>query len=238
MGRMLATGLRKPENWALVAFFFSKPSPIVTSAPSPLARLADQPYLLLSLTSLFWAGNAIIGRAAAGHFPPVTLSFLRWACAFLVILPFAWRHLIADRKVIRRHLPLMVAISIIGISTFNTLQYTALQYTTAINILLLQSTGPLFVALWALIVLGARLTAMQALGITASMLGVVVIILHGDLAQLVAIDFNRGDLMFLAAMAIFGLYTALTQRRPQMHAFSFLAFTFGCGALFLVPLLI
>ena len=197
----------------------------MTSAPRPLARLADQPYLLLSLTSLFWAGNAIVGRAAAGHFPPVTLSFLRWTCAFLVILPFAWRHLIADRKVIRKHLALMVAISIIGISTFNTLQYTALQYTTAINILLLRSTGPLFVALWALIVLRARLTAMQALGITASMLGVVVIILHGDIAQLVAIDFNHGDLMFLGAMAIFGLYTALAQRRPTMHALSFLAFT-------------
>ncbi|WP_322515899.1 DMT family transporter [Rhodopseudomonas palustris] len=206
------------------------------SAPRLFARLADQPYLLLSLTSLFWAGNAIVGRAAAGHFPPVTLSFLRWACAFLIVLPFAARHLIADWGVIRRHLGLMIAISIIGISTFNTLQYTALQYTTAINILLLQSTGPLFVAVWALIVLGIRLTLTQALGIMTSMVGVVVIILHGDIAQLAAIDLNRGDLMFVAAMAVFGLYTALTQRRPSMHALSFLAFSFGCGALFLIPL--
>jgi drug/metabolite transporter (DMT)-like permease len=208
----------------------------VTSAPRPFARLADQPYLLLSLTSLFWAGNAIVGRAAAGHFPPVTLSFLRWACAFLVVAPFAWRHLTADWHLIRKHLGLMVAVSIIGISTFNTLQYTALQYTTALNILLLQSTGPLFVAIWALIVLRVRLTPTQALGITASMLGVVVIILHGDIAQLAAIDLNRGDLMFIGALATFGLYTTLTQRRPPMHALSFLAFTFGCGALFLIPL--
>ncbi|ABE41118.1 protein of unknown function DUF6, transmembrane [Rhodopseudomonas palustris BisB5] len=210
----------------------------VPSAPHPFARLTDQPYLLLSLTSLFWAGNAIVGRAAAGHFPPVTLSFLRWAFAFLLVAPFAWRHLIADWKVIRKHLVVMVAISIIGISTFNTLQYTALQYTTALNILLLQSTAPLFVAIWALIVLGARLTLTQALGIMASMAGVVVIILHGDLAQITAIDLNRGDLMFIGALATFGLYTTLTQRRPAMHALSFLAFTFGCGALFLIPLLI
>lgn len=210
-----------------------------TTPPAETHRfgwISDQPYLLLSLTSLFWAGNAIVGRAVAGQFPPVTLSFLRWAVAFVIVAPFAWRHLIADWKAIRRHLPLMVTVSIIGISTFNTLQYTALQYTTALNVLLLQSTGPLFVALWALIVLRARLTVTQALGIGASMLGVVVIILHGNIAELAAIELNRGDLLFIGALATFGLYTALTQKRPQMHALSFLAFTFGCGALFLIPL--
>lgn len=199
--------------------------------------LSDQPYLLLSLTSLFWAGNAIVGRAAAGHFPPVTLSFLRWACAFLIVLPFAWRHLAQDWKHIRQHLPLMIGISIAGISIFNTLQYTALEYTTALNILLLQSTAPLFVAMWSLIVLRVRLTLTQAAGIVVSMLGVFVIILHGDVTQLAHIDLNRGDLLFITALAIFGLYTTLTQRRPAMHALSFLAFTFGCGALFLIPLL-
>ncbi|QDL98852.1 DMT family transporter [Rhodopseudomonas palustris] len=210
-----------------------------TTPPAEAHRfgwISDQPYLLLSLTSLFWAGNAIVGRAVAGHFPPVTLSFLRWAVAFMIVAPFAWRHLIADWKVIRRHLPLMVTVSIIGISTFNTLQYTALQYTTALNVLLLQSTAPLFVALWALIVLRARLTATQALGIAASMIGVVVIILHGNIAELAAIELNLGDLLFIGALATFGLYTALTQKRPQMHALSFLSFTFGCGALFLIPL--
>ncbi|MBB5047104.1 drug/metabolite transporter (DMT)-like permease [Rhodopseudomonas rhenobacensis] len=206
--------------------------------PHRFAWLSDQPYLLLSLTPAFWAGNAIVGRAAAGHFPPVTLSFLRWAVAFLIVLPFAWPHLKRDWHEIRRSLGLMIAISVIGISAFNTLQYTALEYTTALNILLLQSTGPLFVAIWSLIVLGVRLTLAQALGVLVSMLGVVVILLHGDLRQLADIDLNRGDLFFIIAMALFGLYSALSQRRPTIHGMSFLAFTFGCGALFLVPLLV
>ena len=67
-----------------------------SSHPHRFGWVSDQPYLLLSLTSLFWAGNAIVGRLAAGHFPPVTLSFLRWSCAFLIVLPFAWRHLRQD----------------------------------------------------------------------------------------------------------------------------------------------
>ncbi|MGO3933313.1 DMT family transporter [Rhodopseudomonas pseudopalustris] len=209
-----------------------------SSHPHRFGWVSDQPYLLLSLTSLFWAGNAIVGRLAAGHFPPVTLSILRWSCAFLIVLPFAWRHLRQDWHEIRRRLPLMLAISISGISIFNTLQYTALESTTALNILLLQSTAPLFVALWSLIILGVRLTLTQALGILVSMAGVFVILLRGDVTQLAKIELNRGDIIFITALAIFGLYSALTQRRPAIHGLSFLAFTFGCGALFLFPPLV
>ena len=90
--------------------------------------------------------------------------------------------------------------------------------------------------MWSLIVLGVRLTLTQALGIMVSMVGVVVIIMHGDLTALAGIELNRGDLMFIAALAIFGLYSALTPQRPAIHALSFLAFTFGCGALLLIPL--
>src|SRR5215831_20389000 len=83
--------------------------------------LANQPYLLLSFTALFWAGNAIVGRLAAGHIPPVTLSFLRWGLAFLTILPVAWPHVRRDWPMIRSRLGLMVILSITGISAFNTM---------------------------------------------------------------------------------------------------------------------
>ena len=46
--------------------------------------LSDQPYLLLSLTSLFWAGNTVLGRFVVGHIPPMTLAFGRWAGAFMI----------------------------------------------------------------------------------------------------------------------------------------------------------
>src|SRR5258705_4018269 len=115
-----------------------------TTARQPSGNwIANQPYLLLCITVLCWAGNAIVGRLAAGHIPPVTLSFLRWSLAFLIILPFAWKHLVRDWPAIRSRLGLMVMLSIAGISTFNTLQYWALEHTQALNTLLLQSAGPL-----------------------------------------------------------------------------------------------
>ena len=61
------------------------------SEPTSNARsgnwIANQPYLLLSITAMCWAGNAIVGRLAAGHIPPVTFAFLRWSLAFLIMLP-------------------------------------------------------------------------------------------------------------------------------------------------------
>ena len=210
-----------------------------TSGAAPSGNwLANQPYLLLSITALCWAGNAIVGRLAAGHIPPVTLSFLRWSLAFLIILPFAWKHLVRDWPAIRARLGTMIFLSVTGIATFNTMQYWALEHTQALNTLLLQSAGPLFVAVWSLILLGVRLTLAQAGGVLLSMTGVLVILLHGDLTALASIEFSKGDVIFIVALAIFGLYSVLSLKRPQIHGLSFVGFTFGCGAAALVPLLI
>src|SRR5438874_9473741 len=198
--------------------------------------LGNQPYLLLSITALCWAGNAIVGRLAAGHIPPVTLSFLRWSFAFLLILPFAWKHMVHDWSAIRSRLGIMIVLSITGIGAFNTLQYWALEHTQALNTLLLQSAAPLVVAVWSLMLLGVRLTLAQAFGVLLSLTGVLVILLHGDLTTLSNIDFNKGDLIFLVALVIFALYSVLTLKRPPMPGLSFLAFTFGCGAACLIPI--
>jgi drug/metabolite transporter (DMT)-like permease len=209
-----------------------------SGAASSGSWLANQPYVLLSITALCWAGNAVVGRLAAGHIPPVTLSFLRWALAFLIVLPFAWKHLVRDWGAIRGRLGTMIVLSVTGIGIFNTLQYWALEYTQALNTLLLQSAGPLFVAIWSLILLGVRPTLAQAGGIVLSLTGVLVIVLHGDLTTLKNIEFNKGDIIFTAALVMFGLYSVISLKRPQIHGLSLIGFTFGCGAACLVPLLI
>jgi drug/metabolite transporter (DMT)-like permease len=200
--------------------------------------LANQPYLLLSITALCWAGNAVVGRLAAGHIPPVTLAFLRWSLAFLTILPLAWPHLKRDWAAIRARLGTMILLSLTGIGAFTALQYWSLEHTLALNTLLLQSATPLFVAGWSLILLGVRLTLAQAIGVTVSLTGVLVILLHGDLTAIAAIDFNRGDIIFTVALLIFGIYSVMMPKRPAIHGLSFVAFTFGCGSACLIPLLI
>jgi drug/metabolite transporter (DMT)-like permease len=197
--------------------------------------LFDQPYLLLSLTSLFWAGNTIIGRGIAGHVPPMTLAFIRWAGAALILLPFATGHIARDWPLIRKHAGMMLLLALTGFSAYNTMAYYGLQYTTAINGLLLQSIGPLFVALWTFALFGDRLTPRQAGGICVSLTGVLVIICHGSLAVLLGIGFNRGDVWFVIALMIYGFYTAMLRKRPPIHPLSFLTVGMGLGALLLIP---
>jgi drug/metabolite transporter (DMT)-like permease len=218
----------------------SDPTSSATSSGNPSSGhwIANQPFLLLCIASLTWAGNAVVGRLAAGHIPPVTLSFMRWGVAFLIILPFARAHLRRDWGSIRNQLGMMIFLSVTGIAIFNTLQYWALEYTQALNTLLLQSAAPLFVALWSLVLLGVRLTLTQACGIALSLLGVLVILLHGDLSALTGVMFNKGDVIFTVGLLIFGIYSVLSLKRPPIHGLSFAAFTFGCGAACQIPFVI
>ncbi len=207
--------------------------------PKPLSGavrwLNNRPYLLLSLTSLFWASNIVLGRYVAGHVPPMTMSCVRWIGAFFTLLPFAWPHLRRDWPALRARLPLMVVLSATGFAINNALSYWALQYTQALNALLIQSSGPLFVALWSLLLFGVRLTLAQFAGILISLAGVFTIILRGDLGALAGIRFNRGDVMVAGALLAFGLYSALMPRRPVTHQLSLISFTMGGGALLLLP---
>jgi drug/metabolite transporter (DMT)-like permease len=200
--------------------------------------LFEQPYLLLALTSLFWAANTILGRFIVGHVPPITLAFIRWGGAFMILLPFAARHLARDWPTIRKHAGVMTLLAFTGFSVYNTLAYYGLQFTTAINGLLLQSVAPLFVAMWTFVLFGDRLTLRQAGGICVSLTGVVVIVCHGSLAVLRALEFNRGDVCFVGALVVYGFYAAFLRRRPPMHPFSFLAAGMGGGAFFLIPAMV
>jgi drug/metabolite transporter (DMT)-like permease len=164
----------------------------------------------------------------------MTLSCVRWIGAYLMLWPFARAHFKHDWPALRARLPLMVLLSATGFAINNALSYWALQYTQALNALLIQSSGPLFVALWSL-VFGVRLTWAQLGGIMISLAGVLTIILRGDFTALAGIQFNKGDVMLAGALLAFGLYSALMQRRPVAHQLSLISFTTGCGAALLFP---
>jgi drug/metabolite transporter (DMT)-like permease len=199
------------------------------------ARLFHEAYLLLSLTSLFWSGNVVLGRFVAAYIPPITLSVIRWSGAFVILLPFAARHLARDWPLIRRHAGLLTLLALTGFSAYNTMAYYGLHFTTAINGLLLQSVAPLFVAVWSFVLFRDRLSVRQAIGILLSLAGVVVIVCRGSLEILLAIAFNRGDLWFVVALLVYAFYAAMLRVRPPIHPLSFLAVGMGGGALLLLP---
>ncbi|OYW36305.1 MAG: EamA family transporter, partial [Azorhizobium sp. 12-66-6] len=152
---------------------------------SPLGRLGHRinnaPYLLLSITALLWACNMVLGRFVAGHIPPITLACLRWAGATLILLPFSYRQVLGDWPLVRRNWLFLMVLSACGIACYNAMSYYGLQYTQALNGLLVQSSSPLLIALWSLLLFRDRLSKGQIAGIIISLLGVVVIVSRGDI---------------------------------------------------------
>jgi drug/metabolite transporter (DMT)-like permease len=198
-------------------------------------RLYDNAYLLLSFMALCWAGNQVLGRAVAGHIPPIAYSFLRWSLATVIVLPFGLAYVRRDWPVIRTHWRYLTFVGAIGGGLFNTLQYIALNYTTALNSVVLNSTGPIFIALASFLIYHERLTVRQAGGTAVSMAGVWGIISKGDFDILHALTFNSGDLLLLTGMATNGIYTALLRDRPAIHWLSFLFVLFLVSALVVLP---
>jgi drug/metabolite transporter (DMT)-like permease len=200
-----------------------------------LGGLYDAPRLLLVLTMLFWAGNSVIGRFAAGHVPPVALGTLRWVGATLVLAGFALPYLRADWPIIRKHAALLTLLSFLSVAAYNTLTYYGLQFTEAINSTILQSVGPLMIVAWTFVLFGERLGARQLLGMLLSLAGIALVVSRGEPAALLGLRFNVGDLILLLAMACYALYSALLKRSPALHPLSFVTLTMGVGTVLLLP---
>lgn len=189
----------------------------------------------LLVVILLWSGNSIVGRAVHDDIPPLFLALVRWMGALTLLLPFAIRHVIADRaKLIAGWRPILF-LGLTGVASFNALIYTGLNYTTASNAMLLQAAVPPLVLLADRIFFGVRTRGVQMAGVAAAMIGVVVIVCQGSIAALLKLQFGIGDVYILIAVLIWALYTSLLKLRPDCHPLSFLAVTFTIAAVTMIP---
>lgn len=200
-----------------------------------VARFWGSAWTLLALTNLFWAGNIVTGRFAAGRVPPITLAYWRWTGAFIVAVGFAWPHLKRDWPALAGRWPLLLVLAATGIASYNTMSYIGLQYTTAINVALLQSAMPVIVLVWAFVLFRERPTLFQILGVVVSLLGVAAIAGRGSLAALAGFSVNVGDVWIITALLIYGLYAPLLRRRPAVHPLSLLVTLMAIGSLMMLP---
>ncbi len=185
-------------------------------------------YLLVAISALSWSGNHILGRAIAGHVPPFAISTVRWLLPALILWPFAHAHLARDWPAMRGHWKLILFLGLIGGALFGALQYIGLQYTTAINVSVLNSLAPVLIGAAGVALFGDRLTGRQMLGIAVSLAGVLVIISKASPATLGTLAFNWGDLIILFNMAMWAVYSACLRLRPSVH---WLSFTFAIAVI-------
>jgi drug/metabolite transporter (DMT)-like permease len=195
------------------------------------AALLSNPYALLVLCNLFWGGNVVAGKAAVGHIDPYALMVLRWTGALIILFPFAIGPLGRDRDTLRRRWWLYLFYGAVGYASFNGLCYVAAYYTSGVNIGLDQVTINIFVMLFSFLLFGTRVRPLQLAGVGLTIVGVALTATHGDLARILALDINFGDLLVLLACLAYAVYSIGLRWRPQTDWRSFLVATFIGAAL-------
>jgi drug/metabolite transporter (DMT)-like permease len=168
--------------------------------------------------------------------PPFTLAFLRWSGALLVVLPFAIAALRRDWPAIRAGWFWLAVLGMLGIGGFNGLLYHGLRHTSATNALLLQAGIPALVMLADRLLFKVKAERWQSVGVAISTIGVIGIVFQGDPSAALRLEFGRGDVLILAAMLVWALYTVWLRLRPAIAPVSFIAVTFAFGVLAMAPL--
>ena len=202
-----------------------------------LARFHVSPYLLLTLTAFFWSLNWVIGRAMAGHVTPLVLAFVRWVVAVACMLPFCGSELRAQWPAIRAHWRSIFLLAFWGTGFYNAFAYYGLQYTTATNGVILNSTVPVMIILLGWLVYRDTITRVQALGVAISLAGVLAILTRGDPGVLLRLTVNKGDLVVLVGMAFWAAYTVyLRHKPPGLSGLALLTCCAIAGLVILAPL--
>lgn len=193
-------------------------------------------YILLILTTLFWSGNFVLGRGMHAEIPPLSLSFWRWVIALAILCLFAVKHLYRQRQLVQHHSRFIIIQGLLGVAGFNSLIYLAIQTTTAINAVLINSCIPVLIVVCSWAMYREVMTVRQYFGVIVSLFGVVLIIAHGEIDYLLALSFNPGDLLVFAAALTWALYSSNLRNYPkELHPLAYQSGIVVSGLIILTP---
>ena len=195
-------------------------------------------YVILILTTIFWSGNFIVGKAASIYqIPPFSLNFYRWLFAGLILLPFTYKEIIIKKKYIIQNLFLFIVLGVTSITIFNSIVYYSLYHTQVISGILMISTIPVWIIFISSILRIEKTNAFQIFGVVLSLTGVIFIITKANLSIIKNLDFNKGDLSMVVAMFSWAIYSSLLKSKKfKISQTTLLEIIIICGLIFLIPI--
>jgi len=179
-------------------------------------------YILLSLATLLWGGNAVAGKLASSDWQPFTITSIRWLLAAVLLLPFALPHLKRDLPLLKSHWKILVALGAFGMALFNLMMYLALNYTTAINVSIEQASMPVMIMLANFVLFSQRNSSLQIIGLSCSIIGVLVTTTGGKPWLFFIEGLNLGDAIMMLACVFYAAYTIGLRWRPKVHWLTFM----------------
>ncbi|UIK04112.1 DMT family transporter [Neorhizobium galegae] len=193
-------------------------------------------YLSLVIATLAWGGNAVAGKLAVGHVSPMMLTFWRWFFAVAIIFAISMPQLIKDWPVVRKNLPILLFLGVVGYVVFNAALYTAVNYTTAINVTVEQAVIPMLIFVINFALFRMKVSWAQILGFTLTLLGGALTAVHGDLSALVTLTVNSGDAIMMIAIVAYAIYTVALRWRPKVNWRTLMAVPAFFAMIFSLPL--
>ena len=194
--------------------------------------------LVLCLATLGWGGNTIASRLAVGEVSPMLLIFLRWTLVCLLVSAISGREMRRAWPVLKPRLGWVLLMGGLGFASFNALFYVAAHSTTAINLGIIQGTMPGIILLGSFVLFGTRIRWLQGLGLLLTFLGIVVVVTRGDMANLLFLQFNFGDLLMLVACFLYSGYTLGLRGRPEVDSLALMGYFAFAALLACIPLLV
>ena len=194
-------------------------------------------YFILILTTIFWSGNFIVGKAASIYqIPPFSLNFYRWFFAGLILLPFTYKEILNKKKYIIENISIFIILGITSITIFNSIVYYSLYYTQVISGILMISTIPVWIIFISTFLNIEKTNIFQIFGVVLSLIGVIFIVTKADVNLIKNLNFNKGDLSMVVAMFSWAIYSALLKRKNfKISQISLLEVVIICGLIFLIP---
>ena len=182
------------------------------------------------------ASNLVVARGGVEFVPPISLAFWRWTLVFLILLPFTYVSLKKNFKIIKKEYKKLFFLGSMGCGVCGAFPFLAGETTTVTNMGIIYTSSPIFIIMISAIFFNEKIDLIKIIGLVSCLIGVLAIIIKGDLNLLLSLNFTIGDLWMLAAAIGWALYSIYLfywkSQLPIFQRFTLVAFF---GAISLLP---
>lgn len=194
---------------------------------------------LLILLNVIWGGTYVASKIAMDDFMPITLAFVRFAIASLIMIPFLltkYRKIRLDKK----DFFLCSLLGLLGITLAYIFQNIGVKMTKTMNAAIEISSEPIMMIILAAIFLKEKVTPKIIFGVILSFIGVLVIILPSS-SGASSVDLSHpnsalGDILVLLSALFCALYTIIGNAAiKRLPSFVVTAYAVITGTIFLFP---
>ena len=193
-------------------------------------------YVKLLLTAFFWGGTFIAGRTIAHSVHPVCAAFLRFLIASLFLFAMTIKQEGRLPALQRSQVIPVILLGMTGVFAYNILFFTGLKYIHAGRASLIIANNPILISLLSAVFFKEQLNWIKAVGICMSVMGAMVVISNGNLAELTGYSVGRGELLIFGCVASWVAYSLIgKQVMGHMSPLVSVAYSSMAGALLLFP---